>query len=204
MNSFFVCYFTVPRHRRRLKRSRWFYRQRNDVRHVVETFGGRWCRRRRIQNLHGSPRQDKSLFTGERLFVYWNKSWFHEVYTDVSVSFQVHGSNRKISIKECLAGMVREGGLQSLWRGNGINVLKIAPESAIKFMAYEQAKRAIRWNRTRELSMFERFAAGSIAGGISQTVIYPLEVGRWTERLSSHCSSRSLKRLNDFRLWKLG
>lgn len=72
--------------------------------------------------------------------------------------------------------MLREGGLTSLWRGNGINVLKIGPESALKFMAYEQIKRAIKADDVRELELYERFMAGSLAGGISQSAIYPLEV----------------------------
>ncbi|XP_023234013.1 calcium-binding mitochondrial carrier protein SCaMC-3-like [Centruroides sculpturatus] len=93
----------------------------------------------------------------------------------LKVFLQVRGSEFS-SISTCLRHMLNEGGIKSLWRGNGINVVKIAPESAIKFMAYEQTKRIIKGNRARELSIYERFMAGSIAGGISQTVIYPMEV----------------------------
>lgn len=81
------------------------------------------------------------------------------------------------SLAACARHMLHEGGVRSLWRGNGINVMKIAPESAIKFMAYEKLKQYIKsGSPTRDLGMYERFVAGSIAGCISQTTIYPLEV----------------------------
>lgn len=90
---------------------------------------------------------------------------------------QVHATKpAQLGIVSGMQHMLEEGGIRSLWRGNGINVIKIAPESALKFMAYEQMKRIIRGGQSRELSIQERFCAGSAAGAISQTIIYPMEV----------------------------
>uniref|UniRef100_A0A7N5JL84 Solute carrier family 25 member 23 n=2 Tax=Ailuropoda melanoleuca TaxID=9646 RepID=A0A7N5JL84_AILME len=94
----------------------------------------------------------------------------------LKVFMQVHASKtNKLNILGGLKNMIQEGGMRSLWRGNGINVLKIAPESAIKFMAYEQIKRAIR-GQQETLHVQERFVAGSLAGATAQTIIYPMEV----------------------------
>lgn len=91
---------------------------------------------------------------------------------------QVHGSaDFRGNVLSGFQSMVKEGGLQSLWRGNGINVLKIAPETAVKFSAYEQIKSVIRGgDEKRILRVHERFAAGCLAGAIAQTTIYPMEV----------------------------
>lgn len=72
--------------------------------------------------------------------------------------------------------MLKEGGVKGLWRGNGINIVKIAPESGIKFAAYEKIKTLIKSDSQESLNMSQRFCAGALAGGISQTAIYPLEV----------------------------
>ncbi|XP_037939517.1 calcium-binding mitochondrial carrier protein SCaMC-2 isoform X2 [Teleopsis dalmanni] len=92
----------------------------------------------------------------------------------IKVFLQVQ--THKIGISDSFRYMIHEGGLRSMWRGNGINVLKIAPESAIKFAAYEKIKRLIRGDEKRQMTIGERFLAGAAAGGISQTIIYPMEV----------------------------
>ncbi|XP_008835128.1 calcium-binding mitochondrial carrier protein SCaMC-3 isoform X2 [Nannospalax galili] len=104
----------------------------------------------------------------------------------LKVFMQVHASkSNRLNILGGLRSMIQEGGVLSLWRGNGINVLKIAPESAIKFMAYEQIKRAIR-GQQETLHVQERFVAGSLAGATAQTIIYPMETlkNRWLQQYS--------------------
>ncbi|XP_069914851.1 mitochondrial carrier protein SCaMC-3L isoform X1 [Oryctolagus cuniculus] len=92
------------------------------------------------------------------------------------VYMQVYSSRTNLmNLLGGLRSMVQEGGVRSLWRGNGINVLKIAPEYAIKFSVFEQCKNY--FCGVHGYPPFqERLLAGSLAVAISQTLINPMEV----------------------------
>uniref|UniRef100_A0A158Q7X1 Calcium-binding mitochondrial carrier protein SCaMC-1 n=1 Tax=Elaeophora elaphi TaxID=1147741 RepID=A0A158Q7X1_9BILA len=97
----------------------------------------------------------------------------------VKIYLQVHATLlNRLRFPKAAKLLYEEGGLKSFWRGNGVNVAKIAPESAIKFLTYDLVKRLIIRQRDQghKLQIFERLAAGSAAGVVSQTVVYPLEV----------------------------
>ncbi|RMZ85627.1 hypothetical protein DV737_g568, partial [Chaetothyriales sp. CBS 132003] len=72
----------------------------------------------------------------------------------------------------------RAGGMRSLFAGNGLNVAKVMPESAIKFGAYESAKRflgKIEGEDPHHLHPTAQFLAGGFGGVVSQCVVYPLD-----------------------------
>jgi len=85
------------------------------------------------------------------------------------------GGNSNISIKKLAIDVVNEGGFRAFWRGNGANVVKIAPENAVKFFTYEYLK-SIVCKESENPTKTERFIAGAGAGALSQVSIYPLEI----------------------------
>ena len=87
--------------------------------------------------------------------------------------FQSGVLDSEATIIDTVKHIMNEGGLKSFWRGNGANVVKIAPESACKFFFYDVFKNLV-CEYPDNPKMYERFIAGGLAGGIAQTAIYPL------------------------------
>lgn len=98
----------------------------------------------------------------------------------VLLQVQTEKMSRSPRIIPCLVQIYKEGGILGFFRGNGLNVLKVAPESAIKFYAYETIKdfmvRADGLHSKEEISVVGRLLAGGAAGAIAQTVIYPMDL----------------------------
>lgn len=73
----------------------------------------------------------------------------------------------------------RSGGLGSFFAGNGLNVVKVMPESGIKFGSFETAKRTFArfegHGEPQKIRPLSNFICGGIAGGISQLFVYPID-----------------------------
>ncbi|XP_048234523.1 calcium-dependent mitochondrial ATP-magnesium/phosphate carrier protein 2 [Ricinus communis] len=74
----------------------------------------------------------------------------------------------------------KEGGVLAFFRGNALNVLKVAPESALRFYTYEMLKEVIvkakgEGNKA-DVGTTGRLFAGGFAGAVAQTAIYPMDL----------------------------
>ncbi|KAF7724738.1 hypothetical protein EC973_000766 [Apophysomyces ossiformis] len=89
------------------------------------------------------------------------------------------GGPSSLSIAGALRNIYGQGGFRAFFVGNGLNVMKIIPESAIKFYVFETAKTVLAELTQSEdknaIPVGARFVAGGVAGLCSQFCIYPVE-----------------------------
>ncbi|CAJ0909025.1 7626_t:CDS:2, partial [Entrophospora sp. SA101] len=95
-------------------------------------------------------------------------------------------------IRATLVKIWQEEGWIGMLRGNGTNVIRIVPYSAVQFAAYEKYKK-VKDGKT-ELDATRRLLAGALAGITSVTCTYPLDIVR--TRLSVQSASISGKKSN--------
>ncbi|KAJ0297172.1 hypothetical protein COL5a_008657 [Colletotrichum fioriniae] len=96
-------------------------------------------------------------------------------------------------------------------QGNGLNVIKIMPESAIKFGSYEAAKRTLSkfegHNDPRQISSTSKFVAGGVAGMVAQFCVYPLDTLKFrlqTSTVQGGLSGNALVIDTAKKMWQAG
>ena len=87
------------------------------------------------------------------------------------------------TMRAAVRAIYREGGGFAFWRGNGANILKVVPETGVKFATFDALKHLIAVDPGNATTS-ERFVAGGIAGATAPLVIYPLEIVKTRMALS--------------------
>ena len=104
----------------------------------------------------------------------------------VKLAIQTQDSNPRIlsgemqrytSMGNCFSRHISELGATSLWRGNVANCIRYVPTAACNLMFKDTVKRIFpKYNKANDFGKFAmvQVASGSVAGGITNTLVYPL------------------------------
>lgn len=108
------------------------------------------------------------------------------------------------SIMSAIRQIYGQGGFRGFFVGNGLNVMKIVPESAIKFYVFETAKTVLAGLTGVEdknaIPVGARFIAGGVAGLCSQFCIYPVETLK-TRIMATKVTTQSITAQQRFFVW---
>eukprot|EP00878_Enallax_costatus_P010030 GHUV01010469.1.p1 GENE.GHUV01010469.1~~GHUV01010469.1.p1 ORF type:complete len:213 (+),score=50.42 GHUV01010469.1:937-1575(+) len=84
---------------------------------------------------------------------------------------------KMMTLKEGIRIMAAEGSIRAYFKGNGTNVLKIAPETSIKLALNDHLRHAIHADAA-DVTPWERMVCGGISGAVGQGLVYPLDTVR--------------------------
>lgn len=82
-------------------------------------------------------------------------------------------------IGDAVMSLWKAGGFRTFFAGNGLNVVKIMPETAIRFGSYEFAKKALATYEghgdPQKINTWSKFVAGGVGGMTAQFCVYPID-----------------------------
>jgi len=115
----------------------------------------------------------------------------------VKMMLQAHDGATPFTVRQGFRQMANEGTMRAFFRGNGTNVIKIAPETAIKLTFNDRIKHMV-CHDPDCITPLQRLFAGGMSGAVAQFAIYPLELVRTrlavcpvgTYAGMSHCFSK--------------
>lgn len=90
---------------------------------------------------------------------------------------QVEEKAQGMSLRQGLRQMAAEGSVRAYFRGNGANVIKIAPETAMKLTLNDTFRHLLVRDPDHILA-WERMLSGGLAGAVAQGLLYPLDTIR--------------------------
>lgn len=102
----------------------------------------------------------------------------------VKILLQVQSSSEVYSggISSAVKQLYQEEGVKGLFRGNGLNCVRVFPYSAVQFLVYEGCKKFVFHvddiNTNQRLNTIQRLSSGALCGGASVVATYPLDLVR--------------------------
>eukprot|EP00586_Coscinodiscus_wailesii_P004110 CAMPEP_0172486450 /NCGR_PEP_ID=MMETSP1066-20121228/15034_1 /TAXON_ID=671091 /ORGANISM="Coscinodiscus wailesii, Strain CCMP2513" /LENGTH=357 /DNA_ID=CAMNT_0013252419 /DNA_START=161 /DNA_END=1231 /DNA_ORIENTATION=+ len=114
----------------------------------------------------------------------------------IKILYQITNAQFRLSNVPVVAyHIIKEEGVTALWKGNTATLLRVFPYAGIQFMSFDRVKGYIlkrnhshhhgrlggddgRGREEKGLTPLESLFAGSVAGGISVTLTYPLDLTR--------------------------
>lgn len=106
---------------------------------------------------------------------------------------EAHPKTIRSPIIQAARTIWKQGGFRAFYVGNGLNVLKVFPESAMKFGSFEATKRFLARiegkSDTTQLSKASTYLAGGIGGVFAQFTVYPIDTLKYRLQCSNLDSS---------------
>eukprot|EP00656_Telonema_subtile_P013593 TRINITY_DN16905_c0_g1_i2.p1 TRINITY_DN16905_c0_g1~~TRINITY_DN16905_c0_g1_i2.p1 ORF type:complete len:155 (-),score=34.80 TRINITY_DN16905_c0_g1_i2:93-557(-) len=92
---------------------------------------------------------------------------------------QMDTTNKYTSLSGGMRRVYAEEGWYGFMRGNGANVVRIAPNSAIQFLAFDFYKKQFGADKSSgEIPVWRTLCSGACTGMTSSTAVYPLDMIR--------------------------